>query len=170
MKRAIFGAICAAATLTTPAQAAIDGCVAGTWWADISDIADMMALQMNGNARPVGGEVMMVVTPDGSYRITVRDMKINVQVPDTPAIDVTVTGYSAGSFDATEGVWLAGVADYNLVGSGEVLGQTMTIPFTSATGMFGGGTGAYTCSDSQLRLEGDPSVPMRFVRLWQRGS
>ena len=111
MKRAIFGAVCAATTLTTPAQAAIDGCVAGTWWADIGDIADMMALQMNGNARPVGGDVMMVVTPDGSYRITVRDMKINVQVPDTPAIDVTVTGYSAGSFDATDGVWLAGVAD-----------------------------------------------------------
>lgn len=169
MKKTICGALCASAMLTTPAQAAVDTCMVGTWWADISDIADMMALQMNGAARPVGGDVRMDVAPDGAFRITVRDMKINVQVPDTPAIDVTVTGYSAGSFDAGEGAWLAGVTDYNLVGSGDVLGQTMTIPFTSATGMFGGGTGGYNCSSSMLRLDGDPSVPMRFVRTWQRG-
>lgn len=169
MKKILIGLVATAAITASSAKAAIDTCVVGTWWADISDIADMLSLQMNGPATPVSGDARMDVTADGSFRITVRDMTIKVTIPNSPPVDVSVVGYSAGSFDATDGVWLAGVADYSLTGSADVFGETMTLPFTSATGMFGGGLGGYTCSADLLRLDGDPTIPMRFVRNWKRG-
>ena len=166
--KSIFVALMTA-TLASPAAAAVEGCVAGTWWADISDLADMMALQMDGSARAVGGDVRMDVSAGGDFRITVRNLRIDVQVPGSPMIPVTVIGYSAGNIDAADNVWRAVVPDYSLTGSADVMGATMSIPFTSGTGMFGGGLGWFDCSATQLRFETDPSRPMQMVRTWQRG-
>lgn len=159
--------ICAG--FATIADADIDTCVVGTWWAEISDVADMMSLQMNGSARAAGGDVRMDVVPSGDFRITVRELRIDVQIPNTPQMQVAVSGYSAGNMQASDGAWLASVDDYNLVGSADVLGQTMTIPFTSSTGMFGGGLGAYTCTTTRLQMETDPTTPTQVVRDWRRG-
>ena len=157
------------ATIASPAAAAVESCVIGTWWADISDLADMMALQMNGTARAVGGDVRMDVDATGNFRITVRDLRIEVQPPGSPVVPVTVTGYSAGSIDASANAWTAVVPEYNLTGSADVLGSTLSIPFTSATGMFGGGLGWFDCTATQLRFETDPTRQMQMVRSWRRG-
>jgi hypothetical protein len=169
MRRTFQSLALICATFASPANAAVDSCLVGTWWADISDLADMMALQMNGAASPAGGDVRMDVDASGSFRITVRDLQINVQIPDAPATTVTVTGFSAGSFDATANAWTAVVPSYNLVGSADILGQTMSIPFNSATGMFGGGLGWYDCTSTRLRFETDPARQMQMVRDWRRG-
>lgn len=111
----------------------------------------------------------MDVEASGAFRITVRDLTINVSMPNAPAMDVKVNGYSAGTLDAAENVWTAFVGDYNLVGQANVLGQPLSIPFTSASGMFGGGLGWFDCSPTLLQFETDPTRPAQMVRRWQRG-
>lgn len=153
------------ATIAQPAQAAVEGCLVDTW------IADMMALQMAATAVPVGGEVSMEIAADGSFTLLADDMIVNVVVPGTPAMDVKVVGYSAGQFDAADNVFLATVGDYNLVGSANVLGQVMEIPFSSATGLGGGGSGWFECAGDTLRFEvatGGAADANRMPRLWQR--
>lgn len=163
-------ALCLSALwLSTPAQAAVESCMVGTWIADMRDIADMMALQMQGAAVPVDGEVSMEILPDGSFTLLADNMTINVSVPNVPPMDVKVTGYSAGSFDAADSVFVASVRDYSLVGAADVLGQRMEIPFTSATGLGGGGIGWFECSGSSLRFEGNSGTDAnRMPRLWRR--
>ncbi len=159
------------ATIANPASAAVENCMVDTWIADMSDIADMMALQMQGAATPVGGEVSMQIADDGSFTLLADDMIINVQVPNVPAMDVKVVGYSAGQFDAADNVFLASVNDYSLGGSADVLGQTMEIPFSSDTGMGGGGTGWFECAGDTLRFEatvGGLTDENRMPRLWRR--
>jgi hypothetical protein len=155
--------------LSTPAQAAVESCMVGTWIADMRDIADMMALQMQGNATPTDGEVSMAVLPDGSFTLLADNMTISVAIPDVPAMSVTVNGYSAGQFDAAENVFLALVGDYTLVGAADVMGQTMEIPFTSATGLGGGGAGWFECTGDTLRFEATSGTATnRMPRLWRR--
>lgn len=158
-------------TLAQPASAAVEACMVDTWIADMGDIADMMALQMQGVATPVNGEVSMQIADDGSFTLLVDEMTINVQVPDVPAMDVSVVGYSAGNFDAADNAFLATVDDYNLLGSANVLGQTMEIPFSSATGIGGGGIGWFECAGDTLRFEpavGGEVGSNRMPRLWRR--
>lgn len=171
MKRTVT--ICALifATSIAPAHAAVEDCMIGTWIADMGDIADMMALQMQGAASPVGGEVSMQIAADGTFTLLADDMIVNLQVPNAPAMDVKVVGYSAGQFDAADNVFLATIGDYNLLGSADVMGQTLEIPFTSATGLGGGGTGWFECAGDTLRFEvatGAPVDANRMPRLWQR--
>lgn len=156
-------------SLANSAQAAVDSCLVGTWWADISDLADLMTLQMGNRASALGGDARMDIAADGAMRITAREMQVSVAMPDIPEVVVTVDGYSAGSIDATDGVWITTVPEYNLTGTADVLGQPMSIPFTSATGMFGGGLGSYRCNATQLIFESDPTGPARIPRTWQRG-
>ena len=159
------------ATIAQPASAAVEDCMVDTWIADMGDIADMMALQMQGAATPVGGEVSMQIAADGSFTLLADDMIINVMVPNAPAMDVKVVGYSAGQFDASDSVFLASVGDYNLLGSADVMGQTLEIPFTSATGLGGGGAGWFECNGDTLRFEvatGGPVDANRMPRLWRR--
>lgn len=154
-----------------PAHADVEACMVDTWIADMGDIADMMALQMQGNATPVNGEVSMQIAADGSFTLLADDMIINVQVPDVPAMDVKVVGYSAGQMDASDNTFLAVVGDYSLVGSADVLGQTMEIPFSSDTGMGGGGIGWFECTSDTLRFEattGGVASTNRMPRLWRR--
>lgn len=151
----------------TPAMA-IDSCLIGTWQADLDDLGHIMATQMNGEARVAGGAVTMEIKPDDSLTILVENLVFNVQVPDVPPMDVTVTGYSNAGFSAEDGTWTASNTDYDLVGSANVLGQTMTIPFTSDTGMFGGGLGTYGCTADSVSFEstGDtPRMPRKWVRV-----
>lgn len=159
------------ATIAQPATAAVEACMVDTWIADMRDIADMMALQMQGTASPIGGEVSMQIAADGNFTLLVDDMIVNVTVPNVPPMDVKVVGYSAGSFDAADNVFLASVNDYDLLGSADVLGQTMEIPFTSDTGIGGGGTGWFECAGDTLRFEttvGGAVDANRMPRLWRR--
>lgn len=151
----------------TTAQA-IDTCAVGVWEANGPDIAHIMATQMDGNAQFVGGRVTMEITEFEVLTILVNDLKINVVVPDVPAMDVKVTGYSAGSMNIDGGNWTANVVDYELVGSADVLGQTMSIPFSSATGMFGSGAGVYGCSGDGLSFDSNGGGAPKIPRQWRR--
>ncbi|MEL6684689.1 MAG: hypothetical protein AAFN63_08575 [Pseudomonadota bacterium] len=153
------------------AHAAVEACMVDTWVADMEDIADMMALQMEGNVTPVAGEISMQIASDGSFTLLADEMILNVQVPDVQAMDIKVVGYSAGQFDAADTVFVATVDDYNLVGSADVFGQTIEIPFSSETGMGGGGTGWFECAGDTLRFEtgvGGGVDANRMPRLWRR--
>lgn len=170
MRSFLSSLILTCAGFATPAVAQqVDPCTVGTWLADTNDLADILALQMNGSAQPVGGAVRMDIFPTGTFKISVLDLAILVEVPNVPAMTVSVNGYSSGTIDIISDAWIVQVPDYNLTGSADVLGQRMTIPFSSASGMFGGGLGWYSCSGNSLRLETDPAQPMRMVRDWRRG-
>ncbi|MEJ8562526.1 hypothetical protein QTO30_15710 [Yoonia sp. GPGPB17] len=159
------------ATIALPATAAVEECMVDTWIADMRDIADMMALQMQGTATPVNGEVSMQIAADGRFTLLADDMIINVQVPNVPPMDVKVVGYSAGLLDAADNTFMAAVNDYNLVGSADVLGQMMEIPFSSDTGLGGGGIGWFECAGDTLRFEatvGGATDINRMPRLWRR--
>lgn len=154
-----------------PGHAAVETCMVGTWIADLDDVADMLALQMEGEATPTDGEMSMEIAPDGAFTLLVDNMTINITVPDVPPMAVSVVGYSAGQFDAADNTFLATVDDYNLMGSADVMGMTLDIPFTSETGMGGGGTGWFECATDTLRFEtsvGGAADANRMPRLWQR--
>ena len=151
---------------STPA-AALDSCLIGTWNADLDDIARVMADQMNGGASIVSGRASMQIGPTGAATLLAEDIIFRVQVEGAPEMDVKVVGFSSGLFSADDGAWVFTAGDYDLVGSADVLGQTMTIPFTSATGMFGGGLGEYGCSAGSLSFESTGEVP-RMPRRWTR--
>ena len=153
--------------LTSTASLAIDNCLVGTWRADMAGIAEIMARQMNGSATPVGGQVFMQISADGQTNIIVENMTINVRVPDVPAMDVSVNGGSSGPMTAEGGSWSVVSANYNLVGSANVLGQRMDIPFSSDTGMFGSGSGTYVCGASEVTFTSstaDARIPPRWTR------
>ncbi|WP_342068683.1 hypothetical protein [Yoonia algicola] len=159
-------AICAAILLGTPALA-VDDCLLGTWEADLDALSQIMGRQMNGTATPVGGNVLMTITPDGMANMVVNDLVLNVVVPNVPPMDVSVSGVSSGVFVGEAGDWSVVTATYTLVGSANVMGQTMTIPFDSATGVFGGGAGSYTCDSSVLAFTStstDERIPPRWSR------
>lgn len=149
------------------ANAAIDPCVVGTWQADLDELAQIMASQMQGAATPVGGMVVMQVAPPGSVRIEVQNMTLRVKVPNAPEMDVSVSGYSAGGMQAEGGSWAATATDYNLVGAADVMGTRMEIPFSSSTGMFGNGDGTYTCAGNSLSFTTN-STPAKIPPNWQR--
>lgn len=171
MKAVVTASALLIASIAQPAAAAVETCMVDTWIADMRDMADMMALQMQGQATPAGGEVSMEIEPDGSFVLLVDDMIINMLVPNVPPMDVKVVGYSAGRFDAADNVFSAAVDDYNLLGSADVMGQTMEIPFSSATGIGGGGIGWFECMGDTLRFEvatGGATDSNRMPRLWRR--
>lgn len=158
--------ISTALCLASPA-AAIDACMIGTWDANLEDLAHVLGAQLNGSAAIVSGRASMQILPDGDTTTLVDDVIFRVQMPDVPEMDVKVVGFSNGVMDTADGAWVLTVGTYDLVGSADVLGQTMTIPFTSATGMFGGGIGEYGCSSGSLSFESTGETP-RIPRQWSR--
>ncbi|WP_373355678.1 hypothetical protein [Pseudoroseicyclus sp. CXY001] len=163
--RAAFAAI-ALAIAASPA-AALDSCAIGVWEADANDIAHLMATTMNGTAEHVSGTAHMVITADGIAEIIANNLTINVVVAGTPPIEVVVTGYSRGLFEADGGAWRYSTVDFELIGSADVLGQRMTIPITSDTGMFGNAEGIYGCSETSMSFDAGDDLP-RFPRRWTR--
>lgn len=154
--------------LAGSATAEVDPCVVGTWQADLSELAAIMATQMQGTATPVGGMVIMQITPTNTVRIDVDDMAIRVKVPNAPEMNVTVTGYSTGTMRAEGNAWTATSTDYNLVGAADIMGTRMEIPFSAATGMFGSGDGTYTCAGTNLTFQTSsaaPKIPPTWTRL-----
>jgi hypothetical protein len=149
------------------ASADVDSCVVGTWQADLTELAAIMATQMQGAATPVGGMVIMQVSPGGGLRIEVNNMTLRVKVPNAPEMDVSVNGYSAGSINATGNAWSANSTDYNLVGAADVLGSRMEIPFSSATGMFGSGDGSYACAGTTLVFDSS-TAQAKIPPTWKR--
>ena len=152
--------------LTSPALAEIDACLVGSWRVDMADLGTVMGDTMNGTATIIGGDVTWDIAPNGNMRITVIDLVARTQVTGAPQIDVTVNGYSAGHISAEDGIFNATVSDYALVGRADVMGTPMEIPFTSETGMFGGGLGQYGCLANSLSL--DQSGTATFPRHWTR--
>ncbi len=146
---------------------AVDDCLIGTWEADLGALSQIMGRQMNGTATPVGGTVLMTITPDNMANMVIEDLVLNVVVQDVPPMDVSVSGVSNGVFAGEEGSWSIAIATYNLVGSANVMGQSMTIPFDSSTGMLGGGAGSYTCDGSTLSFISD-SPDERIPPRWSR--
>lgn len=154
------------ALLATPALA-IDSCMVGVWEADGSDMATVLAAQMNGSASHTGGRATLEITVDGTMTLLSQDMKFSVQVPNAPVIEVTVTGYAQGAMNADDGqTYVANAPEYSLVGSADVLGQRMEIPVTSATGGWGTSQGTYGCSANSMSFEATQlgSIP----RSWRR--
>ncbi len=157
---------CVAAIIATPALA-VDDCLLGVWEADLAALSQIMGRQMNGTATPVGGTVLMTITPDGMANMVINDLVLNVVVPDVPPMDVSVSGVSSGVFVGEAGSWSVVTATYTLVGSADVMGQTMTIPFDSSTGMFGGGSGGYVCDERAVTFTSD-SPNERIPPRWSR--
>lgn len=161
-------AVSLALALPGTAALAVDDCLVGTWVADLDDLAHVMGVQMNGTARTVSGEVSMQIAADGAITTLVDDLVVNVAVPNVPAMDVKVVGYSSGGMTAEDGAWATTIGEYELVGAANVMGQTMEIPFSSTTGMFGGGLGIYGCNADAVAFEstGDtPRIPRRWTRV-----
>lgn len=146
---------------------ALDNCLIGVWRADAADLAHVIAAQMNGAARVVGGSADMQIAPSGDVNIIVNNLTFEITVPNVPQMDVSVNGYSTGFLTADDGAWVLTGGDYNLAGSADVLGQTMTIPFTSASGIFGGGLGEFGCSANSLSFESAGDA-VRMPRHWTR--
>lgn len=141
--------------LATSAHA-IDPCMVGVWEADAADIAALMAEQMGGSATHLGGNASLDITDTGVMTLLVNDLIIEVQMPDVPAIAVTISGYSQGAMDADDGAtYVANAPEYDLIGSADVMGTRMDIPVTSDAGPWGQSTGTYGCSDDSLTFEAD---------------
>lgn len=162
----ILPIFCVAVIAASPALA-VDDCLLGTWEADLGALSEIMGRQMNGTATPVGGNVLMTITPEGMANMVVNDLVLNVVVPGVPPMDVSVRGVSSGVFTGEGGSWSVVTATYTLAGSANVMGQTMTIPFDSSTGMFGGGAGSYSCDGGTLSFTSE-SANERIPPRWSR--
>lgn len=153
--------------VTASPALAIDNCMVGIWEADGSDMAAVMAIQMNGNATHTGGRATLEITETGTMTLLSEDMTFDVQVPNAPNISVTVTGYAQGAMNADDGsTYVANAPEYSLVGSADVLGQRMEIPVTSATGGWGTSQGTYSCRPDSMSFDATQlgSIP----RAWRR--
>lgn len=154
-------------TLATAAHA-IDTCMVGVWQADGNDIAHVMALQMGGDAAFLSGTASLEITEFGNMTLLVDNMVIQMKMPDVPAIEVTVNGYSQGAMNADDGTtYVANAPEYNLMGSADVMGTRMEIPVTSDTGPWGQSTGTYGCTDDGLAFEADVlgTIPRSWTRV-----
>lgn len=155
-------------TLLATSVHAIDPCMIGVWEADGNDIAQVMAVQMDGDATFLSGTTSLEITEFGVMTMLVDDMILEVQVPDAPAIQVTVNGYSQGAMNADDGnTYVANVPEYDLMGSADVMGMSIEIPVTSATGPWGQSRGTYGCTESSLSFEADVlgSIPRSWARV-----
>lgn len=155
--------------LTATSAHAIDDCMVGVWEADGNDIAHVMASQMGGNAQYLAGTVSLEITEFGTMTLLANDLVIAVQMPDTPAIEVTVAGYSQGAMNADDGTnYVANAPEYSLMGSANVMGMRMDIPVTSADGgVWGQSTGTYGCSGNGMSFEATAlgSIPRSWTRV-----
>lgn len=147
---------------------AIDDCLVGIWDADGTDMALVLGVQMGGSATHSGGRTSLEVTSTGAMTLRAEDMTFSIQVPNIPAIDVTVIGYAQGAIDADDGAtYVATAPDYALVGAADVLGERMEIPVNAGGGAgWGTSTGTYSCDGNSLTFEATQlgSIP----RSWRR--
>ncbi|WP_341368385.1 hypothetical protein [Yoonia sp. BS5-3] len=147
---------------------AIDPCMVGVWEADGHDIAHVMAEQMGGTATYLSGTTSLEIDQFGNMTLLVDDLVIETKMPDIPAIQVTISGYSEGAMNADDGrSYVANAPHYDLVGSADVLGTRMEIPVTSASGPWGQSTGIYGCTEDGLAFEADKlgTIPRSWTRV-----
>ena len=156
----------AALAMAKPAFA-LDDCLIGAWVVDSEDMAQALATQLNGTAEFVDGEAFMDIAPDGVVRMLASNIVMKVRMQGSPEFEVTVTGTSGGMITADDGAWVLTGGEYTLVGSAFVLGQSISIPFSSDTGMFGGGRGSFTCGAGILAFETDDDTA-RMPSNWFR--
>lgn len=154
--------------LAASPAAAVDSCMTGRWRVDMDDLANILAAQLEGQAQPASGTVTMLIDTTGGIAIRVNQLVVQVAIPDVPAMVVIVEGFSGGGIQTEGNAWRMTISDYSLNGSAEVLGQRLKIPFSSATGLFGGGIGTYGCSGDTLSFESvgeSPRIPRRWFRI-----
>jgi hypothetical protein len=157
----------------TPAMA-VDPCLLGTWQADTASMAADMATLMSGqmgiavSASHAGGEISMEINEAGFVTMLVDNLQIAVTPVGVPEMLVTVTGFSEALITAEDGATYDTTAvDYNLLGSADVMGQTMEIPFDASTGMGGASAGGYRCAGDGLQFSPEPAgtMPAAWTRL-----
>ena len=156
------------ASLTATPGFALEECLLGAWQVDADALAQVLAGQLNASAAYVDGDAFMEIGEDGAVRMLVSNIVMKVQMAGAPEMDVTINGNSRGNITAEGGLWTIVGGEYTLVGSAFVMGQSMSIPFSSETGMFGGGSGSYICGDDRLTFASDNTtaqMPSQWVRL-----
>jgi hypothetical protein len=154
--------------VSTPALA-IDRCMVGVWKADASDMAQVMATQMGGSAQHLSGSAVLEITETGVMTLLSDDLKFSISMPDMPAMELTISGFAEGAMNADDGRnYVANAPVYDLLGTADVLGQTMSIPVTSAAGTgWGVSQGTYGCRGLSMSFEATVlgSIPRRFEKL-----
>lgn len=149
---------------------AIDECLVGVWEADTADLAHVMGSQMpeGGSISYVSGRVSIEITNDGTMTLLSEDFSVMSIMPDVPATQVTINGYSQGAMNADDGSnYVANAPEYDLLASADVLGQTFEISAAELSGgVWGQSVGTYGCSDDSVSFEANQlgSIP----RLWHR--
>ncbi len=164
MKKIVF----LIASLAATPSFALEECLLGSWQVDADALAQVLAGQLNATASYIDGDAFMEIGEDGAVRMLVSNIVMKVQIAGAPEMDVTVNGNSNGNITAEGGSWTIVGGEYTLVGSAFLMGQSMSIPFSSETGMFGGGAGSYVCGDDRLTFESDSTsaqMPSQWVRL-----
>ena len=160
----------AAFAVPTPsfADEFLDECIVGIWRVDLEDFAHVYAAQMGATSATATGDVRMSAYDNGNVNMSIRNLVINLQMPDMPAMEITVNGDSLYVMSTEGNTFTATTNDFDLVASADVLGQPMTIPVSSDTGLFGGGTGIFGCTADSLSFEtpGDiPKIPRHWIRI-----
>lgn len=150
-----------------PAMADVTPCMVGTWRADLDDMAHVFATQMGANNVLATGNVTLQIGAGESATMTVRNLRLDMDMAGVPPIQVTLNGATTYNFsDMGDGIFTVSTTAINLVATADVLGSTMEIPFSSAEGLFGGGFAEFGCRANSMSVEsGDPP---KFPRHWTR--
>ena len=166
--RCVTGALLATMLSASPSFA-IDTCLIGLWQVDAGSLADAMGAQMGGTASHEGGGATLEISEDGAMRMAVDNLAINTQLPNAPAVAVTINGRSQATMNTDAGGnYTADVTDYALVGSADVMGKRMDVPISSADGGgWGQSNGTYTCDDATLTFMATTpgSIPPSWARV-----
>lgn len=160
-------AVLTALLFSTSAMADVTPCMVGTWQVDLDDMAHVFATQMGANNVLATGNVTLLIGAGESATMTVRNLRLDMDMAGVPPIQVTLNGATTYQFsDMGDGIFTVSTTAINLVATADVLGSTMEIPFSSAEGLFGGGFAEFGCRANSMSVEsGDPP---KFPRHWTR--
>lgn len=156
-----------AALLGQPAFA-LDDCLVGVWAADGAGMAAAMASSTGSQVQHVSGQTTLTITASGTVEMQAAEIVFAMTMENIPPMQIAVNGYSRGTMTTQASSYTATANDYSLVGSGEVMGQRMDIPITSASGgRWGTSSGNFACAGNSLNFTTNQpgSIPPSFVRV-----
>lgn len=144
-----IGAICAA----TQAWA-VDPCLVGVWDVDAGDMAVVMEVQLGNAVRHVSGRASVQIDEAGVVNFLAENLVFSIAMPDIPPMDIQLVGYGIADLTVSDGTNFQAVSvDYNLVGSADVFGERLEVPFTTANAGWGNTGGVYGCSADSASFE-----------------
>ena len=138
---------------SSPALADAPSCIVGLWSADIDDMAHVFKEQMQAASVTATGDVRIRIYPDGRASMSVTDLEYIAEIPEIAPIKTTLNGVTD-----YEMVWIEDrimtvfTDEFDIVAQSEVYGETITVPVTSDSGIFGGGTVDYGCSPDSFAV------------------